>query len=273
MKPFLRWVGGKYSVIDQILPLLPEGKRLIDAFAGGGAIFLNAPHEKKIVADVNRELIDCYRHTASDPDAMAAVVRELMDNHNTEEGYYRVRDSFNEKDETGLTFLKAAQLIYLNRTCFNGLFRRNKKGGFNVPYGHLKKPYFPGLELKAFAAIATDCSFICDGYRNTISLAGAGDVIVCDPPYMPLENKNSFTAYAAGDWNFKQQYDLAIVMESAYQRGASVVAFNSPHDLMRDMYQDLGYTIHEIRTRRSVGATGKARGVVFDLMAVKKNVQ
>lgn len=273
MKPFIRWCGGKFSVIDPIVEKLEElkGDRVIDVFAGGGAIFLNAPQAKKVVCDINPHLINCYRDTAADPDGMINTVSSLLKNYPGKEGYYAVRDMFNQKDEIGLTWMKSAQFIYLNRTCFNGLFRVNKKYKFNTPYGYLKNPYVPSEEIKYFASMAAECEFICQGYQRSIELAGEGDVVVCDPPYMPLEGKDSFTAYHDGEWRMAEQTALVDCLLKAHQRGASVLIFNSDSDLIRDLYKWHGFEIYDLPTRRSIGATGAARGVSVDIMGVLRN--
>lgn len=270
MKPFLKYAGGKYSVIEKIMEVMPEGDRLVDVFCGGGSIFMNSSHKSKLVTDINKNLIDMFKAVQSDPGFIILALKEMYEGFRGESGYYDVRDSFNDPDTVGvMTSIKAAQLIYLNHHCFNGVMRFSKRDNkFNVPYGKRKNPYLPIDEIKYFSVMANECTFLCQDYSKTISACGAGDVVVCDPPYQAVEGSKMFTEYSGGSWNMERQEDLTRQMVAAYERGAALMVFNSPAKCIRELYADYGFTLYDLPTRRSVGAAGGSRSVAVDVMGV-----
>lgn len=148
MKPFLKWAGSKYKIIDRILNTLPNGRRLIEPFAGSGAVFLNADFEEYLIADTNSDLINLYKQVQSHGKDFIAYASALFTpDNNTEASFYALRAEFNACTEPAR---KSALFVYLNRHCFNGLCRYNSKGQFNVPFGRYTKPAFPNIEMLNF---------------------------------------------------------------------------------------------------------------------------
>lgn len=267
-KPFLKWVGGKLSTVDQILPHLPSGNRLIEPFVGGGSVFLNAGgFNSYLLADINSDLINLYKIAASDNEKLIDKTTLLFAEKNNPDDYYNIRASFNQRLGTGLEH--AAEFLYLNRHCFNGLSRySSRKGEFNVSYGKYKKPYHPKNELLAFAEMAGKCEFHHSHYADTIAQASSGDVIFCDPPYEPLPNTTGFTSYAASGFKIEDQRSLLNSLIHANKRGAAVVITNSSSPAIVDMYNDAGLILHDLIARRSVSCKGSTRGLSNDIIGV-----
>lgn len=266
MKPFLSWAGSKQSVMDAVMQVMPKGDRLIDAFCGSGAVFMAADFKSNIVADVNYDLINVFNCVKRSPRALIELTKNLLDKFPDEKGYYEVRDNFNTCHNIPMPLLSAAQFIYLNKMGFNGLFRRNKGGAFNVPYGKRKSVYLPEFEIMALSGVMDVTEFYCQPYAKTISMAGSGDVVVCDPPYEPLENTEGFTAYSGDSWDFSDQEMLVSSLLLAHASGASVVIMNSGAKNIRELYLDSGFEVHDLPTRRSIG---KSRHIANDVIAVK----
>ncbi|OON40632.1 DNA methylase [Izhakiella australiensis] len=265
-RPFLKWAGGKYSLLPELDRLIPAGKRLIEPFVGGGAVFLNSyNHADFLLADVNADLLNLYQMLAVVPDEVEKHARVMFERLCNPEGYESIRSEFNAQTLSAVE--RAAAFLYLNRHCFNGLTRYNLSNQFNVGWGKPKAPYFPESEIKAFAEMAHNCVFMNAGFRHTLALAGSGDVVYCDPPYEPLPGTNGFTAYAAGGFNWDEQVALVECCVAAHQRGASVVISNSGSPRIAELYSQYGFTLHHIKSRRSVSCKGATRGTATDVIA------
>ncbi|STT69368.1 DNA adenine methylase [Klebsiella pneumoniae] len=173
-KPFLKWAGGKYTQLADLFVHIPAGKRLIEPFVGGGAVFLNSDkHADYLLADVNPDLINLYQMLAVVPDEVELKARWMFEHMRSPDGYELIRSEFNAQTLDATE--RAAAFLYLNRHCFNGLMRYNQANKFNVGWGGYKAPYYPMDEMKAFAAMAHNCVFMTADYRRTISLAGKGE--------------------------------------------------------------------------------------------------
>ncbi|HFD2653580.1 TPA: DNA adenine methylase [Klebsiella quasipneumoniae] len=266
-KPFLKWAGGKYTQLADLFRLIPEGKRLIEPFVGGGSVFLNSDkHADFLLADVNPDLINLYQMLALVPDAVENHARWMFEHMGHPAGYELIRKEFNA--QTLDTTERASAFLYLNRHCFNGLMRYNLAHQFNVGWGKYKAPYFPFDELKAFADMAHNCVFMTSGFRRTIDLAGAGDVVYCDPPYEPMPGTAGFTAYAAGGFTWDDQVLLANRCAAAHNRGARVVISNSSAPKVVDLYREHGFNLEFIKARRSISCSGTTREVARDVVAI-----
>ncbi|KGT87222.1 hypothetical protein NG99_23650 [Erwinia typographi] len=266
-RPFLKWAGGKYSLLHELDSLIPEGKRLIEPFVGGGSVFLNSDkHADFLLADVNADLINLYQMLAVVPEAVVSAARLMFGRLNSPEGYEAIKAEFNAH-LIGATE-RAASFLYLNRHCFNGLMRYNQNHQFNVGYGKYRAPYFPEDEINAFSDMAHNCVFMNAGFRRTLALAGAGDVVYCDPPYDPLPGTSGFTAYVAGGFTWEDQIALAESCVAAHQRGARIVISNSTAPRITDLYEQHGFKIHHVSGRRSVSCKGSTRAAARDLVAV-----
>ncbi|ECN3092941.1 Dam family site-specific DNA-(adenine-N6)-methyltransferase [Salmonella enterica subsp. enterica serovar Derby] len=266
IKPFLKWAGGKFGVIDDLLAHMPHGHRLIEPFAGGGSIFLNAGFDEAIVSDACQDLILTYQVMQREPLALIDKANAMFREGNNPEYFDDIKVRFNRRDMTQME--RAAAFIYLNRHCYNGLMRYNRQGEFNVGFGKYRQPYFPLAEMEAFSAVASRCTFAVADCNDTVSLAEEGDVVFCDPPYEPMPGKSGFTNYSGQSFRFDDQVRLAQSLKAAHQRGASVVITNSGAPAIRELYTSMGFDVRPLRARRSISCTGETRETVTDIIGV-----
>lgn len=265
-RPFLKWAGGKYSLLPDLDRLIPAGKRLVEPFVGGGSVFLNSEkHESFLLADVNADLINLYQMLEVDHIRVCSLAKILFERANSEVAYKELRDDFNNQRMGAPE--RAAAFLFLNRHCFNGLIRYNREGFFNVGWGKYEAPYFPEIEIKAFKQKSHKCVFMNAGYRRTLALAGEGDVVYCDPPYEPLPGTAGFTNYAAGGFLWADQISLAESCVAAHQRGAKVLISNSTAQRVLELYEQHGFTIHHVDARRSISSKGSTRETAKDIVA------
>ncbi|EKL1664951.1 Dam family site-specific DNA-(adenine-N6)-methyltransferase [Salmonella enterica] len=266
-RPFLKWAGGKYSLLPDLYQLIPAGMRLIEPFVGGGSVFLNSDkHACFLLADVNTDLINLYQMLAVVPGAVIRHARVMFDRLNNAESYTALRDEFNAQVMDGPE--RAAAFLFLNRHCFNGLIRYNRNNQFNVGWGKYPSPYFPLDEINAFTEMAHNCVFMAAGFRRTLALAGEGDVVYCDPPYEPMPGTAGFTNYAADGFTWDDHIALTECCVAAHQRGARVVIGNSTAPRVVDLYSQYGFEIHHISARRSISSKGSTRETAKDLVAI-----
>ncbi|EOU4999429.1 Dam family site-specific DNA-(adenine-N6)-methyltransferase, partial [Escherichia coli] len=176
-RSIFKWAGGKFGVLEQIFRYLPEGKRLIEPFVGGGAVFMNAGYQENLLNDVNADLINFYKTLQREAHSLITLAHRFFQDYNTQEGYLAVRNAFNKQVYDDLH--RAAAFLFLNRHCFNGLTRYNQAGEFNVGYGKYKTPYFPLQEMEAFLGAEGRSEFVCGDFAAVIEAAGEGDVIFC----------------------------------------------------------------------------------------------
>ncbi|MCE1415483.1 Dam family site-specific DNA-(adenine-N6)-methyltransferase [Enterobacter hormaechei] len=265
-RPFLKWAGGKYSLLPDLDRLIPAGKRLVEPFVGGGSVFLNSEkHESFLLADVNADLINLYQMLEVDHIRVCALARMLFERANSEVAYKELRDEFNNQRMGAPE--RAAAFLFLNRHCFNGLIRYNRDGFFNVGWGKYEAPYFPETEIKAFKQKSHKCVFLNAGYRRTLALAGEGDVVYCDPPYEPLPGTAGFTNYAAGGFSWTDQISLAESCVAAHQRGAKVLISNSTAPRVLELYEQHRFTLHHVDARRAISSKGSTRETAKDIVA------
>ncbi|ELJ4826090.1 Dam family site-specific DNA-(adenine-N6)-methyltransferase [Salmonella enterica] len=265
-RPFLKWAGGKYSLLPELDRLIPAGKRLIEPFVGGGSVFLNSDkHERFLLADVNADLINLYQMLAVEPDSVIAEAMKAFRHLNDAENYTAIREAFNAQKLNATE--RAAAFLYLNRHCFNGLMRYNLDGFFNVGWGKYKAPYFPEEEIRAFRLKSHACVFMTAGFERTLRLAGDGDVVYCDPPYEPMPGTAGFTSYASGGFSWDSQVALAESCVAAHQRGAKVFISNSTAPRVIELYEQHGFTLHRVNARRSISSKGSTRETANDIVA------
>ncbi|EBX9480471.1 Dam family site-specific DNA-(adenine-N6)-methyltransferase [Salmonella enterica subsp. enterica] len=265
-RPFLKWAGGKYSLLPELYHLIPAGKRLIEPFVGGGSVFLNSDkHERFLLADVNADLINLYQMLAVVPDTVIGEAIKAFRHLNDVENYTAIREAFNSQQLNATE--RAAAFLYLNRHCFNGLMRYNLDGFFNVGWGKYKAPYFPEEEIRAFRKKSRACVFMTAGFERTLRLAGDGDVVYCDPPYEPMPGTAGFTNYASGGFSWDSQVALAESCVAAHQRGAKVFISNSTAPRVIELYERHGFTLHRVNARRSISSKGSTRETANDIVA------
>lgn len=264
-RPFLKWVGGKTRVLPHVVPLLPRGRRLLEPFLGGGAIFLGADYEEYLLGDSNSHLVELYREVAARPHEFIEVAQPFFDeSYRSQERYQEVRASFNT-ESSGL--LRAAQFLYLNKHGFNGLCRYNKRGMFNVPYGRpSRSPKFPVEEILAFHEKAQRATFVSDDFVSVMRSAMPGDVVYADPPYCDRDDAASFTGYGAAAFGMERQLELAQLARELAGQGIPVAISNHDCEFSRQLYA--GAEIHTYSARRSVSAASDKRGDVGELLAI-----
>ncbi|EEV1873632.1 Dam family site-specific DNA-(adenine-N6)-methyltransferase [Escherichia coli] len=265
-RSIFKWAGGKFGVLEQIFRYLPEGKRLIEPFVGGGAVFMNAGYKENLLNDVNADLINFYKTLQREERSLITLAHRFFQDYNTQEGYLAVRNAFNKQVYDDLH--RAAAFLFLNRHCFNGLTRYNQAGEFNVGYGKYKTPYFPLQEMEAFLGAEGRSEFVCGDFAAVIEAAGEGDVIFCDPPYESLPNTEGFTNYSGHDFKFEEQKRLVSLLTDAHRRGAKVLITNSGAPNIRELYHDNGFRVEPLFARRSVSCKGDTRGVAHDVLGI-----
>lgn len=264
-RAFLKWAGGKYSLVEEIQRHLPDARKLIEPFVGAGSVFLNTDYDHYLLADINPDLINLYNHLKDDPERFVEDVRVLFQpEYNQKEVYLDLRIEFNQCTDS---YRRSLLFLYMNRHGFNGLCRYNKKGGFNVPFGSYKKPYFPEKEMYFFAEKAKKATFVCEGYVDTFKRARKGAVVYCDPPYAPLSTTANFTSYAGNGFSLDDQAALADIAEkAAFERDIPVLISNHDTTLTRRLYH--GATLNTIKVKRTISRNGAGRNKVDELMAL-----
>ena len=269
-RSFLKWAGGKYSLMDKINHHLPDGNKLIEPFAGAGTVFLNTDYPKYLLNDINADLINLFNELKTNSSALIPDMRQLFDGkYNNKESFYALRTKFNLSTDI---YERSVIFLYLNRHCYNGLCRYNLSGGYNVPFGQYVKPYFPQDELELFADKAKKATFTCESYVKTFNKARKGAVIYCDPPYVPLSKTASFTTYAKEGFNLDDQAKLANLAENAaYQRGIPVLISNHATTWTRKIYEQSSH-IDVIQVARTISHKGGSRKPVDEIFALYKHV-
>ena len=267
--PFLKWAGGKWAIAAQIERLLPHDWRsrtYREPFLGGGAMFFwlqPGLTGRAVLTDALADLIATYQVVQRSTGALVTHLEKLRAAHSTER-FYEIRAAFNEQRDAPRVE-RAAWLIYLNKTCYNGLFRTNKGGGFNVPVGSFVNPGIvdpPALRL-ASAALA-DAEIRHAKFDHLLDEARAGDLIYFDPPYVPLTKTASFSAYADGVFSLADQTRLAEVFRALDERGCLLALSNSDTADVRRLYE--GYDMSQIFAPRAISAKASTRGEVTELV-------
>lgn len=270
MHPFVKWAGGKGQLLDRIEALMPSKfGRYYEPFIGGGALLFHVAPKDFVINDFNSELVQAYRCFTNDEDFERLL--ELLDfhqAHHSEEYYYQIRNMDREPGFQNLSMPeRAARMIYLNKACFNGLFRVNAKGYFNVPSGRKKSVNcYEKTGLLEIRQFFRDSEFrILNGdFALAVEDAKAGDFVYFDPPYDVWENKNSFTAYAKNPFGKEEQKRLAQVFTDLSNRGVFVMLSNHNTEFIRELYKD--FHIHVINAKRMINSNPNGRGDVEEVI-------
>lgn len=264
IRPFLKWAGNKYRILDRIVARLPAGRRLIEPFAGSTAVFLNTAYDEYLLADSNADLITLYRALQHEGlEFIEYCRRYFTGEYNSPEHYYRLREAFNASADP---IDKSALFIYLNRHGYNGLCRYNSKGGFNVPFGRYRRPYFPAWEMEQFLRKAGRAEFRHCDFAEAIGTARQGDVVYCDPPYVPLSASANFTSYSAGGFDLAAQERLVEHARRAAARGCPVLISNHNTPFTRRAYA--AARLSKFKVQRSISCNGSKRGQAGELLAL-----
>ncbi len=259
-RPFLKWAGGKGQLLDQLRPLLPgRFRRYFEPFAGGAALFFALRPARAVLADVNEELIDCYLATR---DHVDAVIEALGHYRYGAEDYYRAR----AVDRTTLPLAeRAARTIYLNKTGYNGLYRVNRAGKFNVPMGRYTNPLLCDAgNLRACSMALQGVDLRVDDFEDIASRARSNDFVYFDPPYVPVSDSADFTSYVPGGFGAAQQRRLAAVFAGLARRGVYAMLSNSDTPTVRELYR--GFRIDPVLAARFINSRGSKRGKVGEVV-------
>lgn len=263
-RPFLKWAGNKYQILEHIMILLPSGRRLIEPFVGTGAVFLNADYESYLLVDSNEDLINLYQTLQHEGESFIDYCRPYFTTGtNVENRYYELRQEFNTTPDSRL---KAALFIYLNRHAYNGLCRYNSKGGFNTPFGRYAKPRFPEQEMRRFVNRARRATFKVSDFRETMRSAQRGDVLYCDPPYVPLSATSNFTSYSSGGFDRDDQVALSELAKELSARGVPVLISNHATEFTLNAYQSA--RVEQLDVQRFISCDGDNRGTAREVLAL-----
>lgn len=254
ISPLLKWPGGKRRLLKYIIPLLPEGyKRYYEPFVGGGALFFRLLPNCATISDTNSDLIDCYIQVRDKPLEVIDALRKMR---NSESDYYKIRKSV-PKSNTA----KAARIIYLTTLSFNGIYRQNLNGKFNVPYGYKTHItlYNPDAILAASKAL-TNTELICADFASAVGKAEKGDLVYLDPPYTVAHNNNGFVKYNANIFSWDDQKRLATLAMSLKKRGCYVLVSNAYHSSILDLYAE--FNMFEINRASVIAAASVHRASI-----------
>jgi DNA adenine methylase len=269
MRSPLKWAGGKKNLVDDIKKFLPSRgkKRLVEPFLGGGSVFLNSDFKEYLLLDLNKDLINFFNILKNDSyDFIVEAEQYFQSKYNSEDQYYALRSKFNESEDP---FFRSLIFLYMNRHGYNGLCRYNKSGGYNVPFGRYKKPYFPKDELEFFAKKSQRAEFIHGDFDVAFSLAKEGDSYYCDPPYSPISRTSNFTSYAGNTFDDEEQIRLVKCAEVAKKKNIPTLISNHDTEFTRKIYSGAKKLL-ELKVRRNISRNGKGRVKVGELMALYK---
>lgn len=263
-RPFLKWAGGKTQLLPHLTHRVPNSfGRYLEPFIGGGALFFSLQPRLAMLADCNQELINCYQVVQGE---VESLIEELKSYRYEKEMYYSVRELDRGADFGKLSRVKrAARLIYLNKTCFNGLYRVNSKGQFNVPFGSYSDPTILDAEnLRACSKALKGAVIQSGNFEQVLEIAEKGDFVYFDPPYAPLSETADFTAYSKEGFDDAAQEMLLLVCLQLNQRGVKWMVSNSNTPIIRELYR--GFTIEAVGASRAINSKASKRGTVVELL-------
>ena len=267
--PFLKWAGGKTQLLGQFSRFFPPRgtyEKYLEPFIGSGAVFFRLRPGEAHLADNNDDLINCYKQIQGHVEAVVELLR-LHKRLHSKRYYYKIR-ALNLQDLSPIE--RAARFIYLNKTCFNGLYRVNSRGGFNVPMGRYSNP--PILDEKALQAVygalrGVSLHFM-EFERFCDEFAGKGDFVYFDPPYYPVSKTANFTSYTAGAFREEDQLRLRDIFEKLDRRGCLLMLSNSDTSFIRKAYKTYRKTTFKVSARRAINSSAKKRGPISELVVL-----
>ena len=265
---FLKWAGGKLQLIEQFENLFPHKfHNYYEPFVGSGAVFFYVKSKLKpnkvILSDTNEELINCFVVVRDKPSELVELLLKHRKKH-SKEYYYAVRSIKSDRLDS---VNRAARLIYLNKTCFNGLYRVNSKGQFNVPFGHYENPsIFDKNTVFQASRLLQGLHLQVMTFEKVLDFAEKDDFVYFDPPYISLSKTSSFTRYSKSDFSMKEQKQLSKVFGILDSRGCFVMLSNSDHALTRELYRHYEKNTVVVRAKRMINAVGSQRGAINELV-------
>ena len=271
MQPFLKWAGGKRQLLPQIKPYIPEigESTYFEPFLGAGAMLFSIQPQNAIVNDINTELYNVYKVIA-DEQLFEKLIEDLRKHVNDSEYFYEIRELDRSEGYQNLSSVKkASRFIFLNKTCFNGLYRVNRKGQFNVPFGKYKNPAIVNEEvLREVHQYLKDnhITFLNGDFKAAVKDAKSGDFVYFDPPYDPVSETSSFTSYAQEGFGKTEQYELRDVFKQLNERGCKVLLSNSDTPFIREIYE--GFNIVTVQANRAINSKAEGRGKINEVLVV-----
>ncbi len=265
-RPFLKWAGGKTQLVDELTRRMPAYfGNYHEPFLGGGALFFKLYREGRIrhavISDLNAELVDTYIAIRDHVDDVIGLLSKFP---HDKDFYYRLRSQDPAKMELPK---RAARMIYLNKTGYNGLYRVNRQGEFNVPFGSYKSPQYCDTEnLRAVSKALRGVEIICASFETVLERANAGDLVYFDPPYAPLSRTSNFTSYHANGFSAQDQEKLRDVCKELGKRNVNVMLSNSSAEMIRALYASPHFVIGEVQANRAINCNGQRRGKLIELI-------
>lgn len=269
--PVVKWVGGKRQLLDTLIPLLPKPRQITsycEPFVGGGALLFKLQPPKAYINDINQELIQLYQVIRDD---VEALIQALEKHENNAEYFYNIRDwDRNHAQYMELSSIaKAARIIYLNKTCYNGLFRVNNSGEFNSPFGYYKNPNIvnaPVLRAVSKYFRQAAITFTCQDYAKVLEQLPRGTFVYLDPPYDPVSATSSFTGYTKGGFDRNEQIRLREWCDELTRRGIYFMLSNSATDFIQEQYNSDKYNIKIVQAKRPINSNAERRGEVDEVV-------
>lgn len=268
ISPILKWVGGKRQLLSEIMPLINKNcSTYVEPFVGGGAVFFELQPKKAIINDFNSELINVYQVVRDNVEELISAL-EKHNELNSEEYFYEVRGIDRTEQFQEMTDVeKAARIIYLNKTCFNGLYRVNAAGHFNSPYGKYKNPNIVNATtLRAMSKYLNKGNIVIrqGDYKEALKGLRKGAFVYLDPPYMPISTSSSFTGYTENGFSYDHQVELKKECDKLRKKGIAFLQSNSDCPEIRDLYKD--YEIITVQARRNINSNAKKRGEINEVL-------
>lgn len=266
--PFLKWVGGKRQLIPEIRKILPKGvsgRPYYEPLIGGGALFFELQPKCAVINDCNEELINVYKVIRDNPNEL---IEDLRKHKNTAEYFYEIRALDRQPVFNNLTDIeRASRIIYLNKTCYNGLYRVNNAGEFNSPFGKYKNPNIinePVIKAVSKYLNSAQIQILNEDYQVILKDIPTNSFVYLDPPYHPVSESSNFTGYVQGGWSEKDQLRLRDVCNELNDRGIKFLLSNSASDFIKEIYSD--YNIRIVQATRYVNSDAAKRGLVNEFL-------
>lgn len=274
VQPFLKWAGGKRQLIPQMEKYFKKVKytNYYEPFIGGGSILFYLQPNKAVANDYNKDLIECYKCIRDNYEELITKLKEY-EKMNTEEDFYRIREYDRKTEYNKWTPVeKSARLIYLNRTCYNGLFRLNSAGQFNTPFGKYKNPNIcnePVLKSLHEYFINNDIEFRNEDFEKCCDDVPKGSLVYFDPPYDQFDNQVNFVGYTENGFTKDDQVRLKMLCDKLVDKGCTVIVSNSATPFIKELYNDKErYSIHILMAKRNINSNGNKRGEIQEVLII-----
>ncbi|MCL4776781.1 MAG: Dam family site-specific DNA-(adenine-N6)-methyltransferase [Gammaproteobacteria bacterium] len=269
IQPFLKWPGGKRWFVSRHAALFPDSfNTYIEPFLGAGSVYFHLRPKKALLGDVNSELVNAYRAIKRDWNTVQSSLSYRQSRHQDDPDayYYWLRGRVPSNPVQ-----KASRLIYLNRTCFNGIYRVNRKGRFNVPRGTKDKVVIDTDDFEALSRLLQGAKLVVGDFEPLVNRARRGDFVFCDPPYTVRHNYNGFRKYNEVLFSWRDQERLAAALARAARRGAKVLCTNANHESVRELFDMPGFTSHPVSRHSSISADSNTRRH-FEELIIRANI-